>query len=325
MLVAIAKVNYYEKEIWRMAPHLDAFKSVTTHQIKQYISKRQKAGKSNGTINRELSALKRMFSLAMKETPPRVAQIPHIPMLKESKPREGYLEYEDYAKLMRAAPMYLKGVIGLAYKSGIREEEALGLTWDRVDFEAKIIRLDDTKSGEPRNVPLDKEQEWLFRQFYTVRSRLHKSQQLPYVFLNRDGNGRINDFRGAWNTASRKAGLGYGFRTSSKYVEAWKDKLPPGPIFHDLRRTAVRNMIRAGIPEKVAMAISGHKTRSVFDRYNIVDDKDTKKAVDQLNGYLKDKSVELKKKQQARKKVVRLKKKEPQPELAKAKSKIKPV
>ena len=107
------------------------------------------------------------------------------------------------------------------------------------------------------------------------------------MFPNGDGYSPIKDFRGAWNKACRDAGLGYGYKSKQKYVEKWQDTLPAVPILHDFRRTAVRNMVRAGIPERVAMMISGLKTRSVFDRYNIVSEADLQLAAQQQEAYLK--------------------------------------
>jgi hypothetical protein len=120
-----------------------------------------------------------------------------------------------------------------------------------------------------------------------LENRKRNGILIPNVFPNEKGNGPIVNFRKAWNAACRKAALGYGYKIGKSYVEKWQDKLPSGPILHDFQRTAVRNMIRSGVPERVAMLISGHKTRSVFDRYNIVSDADLKLATQRQEAYLK--------------------------------------
>ncbi len=285
---------------------------ITTPRINQYIEKRLswkcrqckriiqpqdncphcgsekiKQGAAPATINRELAALKRMLNLGAQQTPPKVDRVPYIPMLKEDNVRKGFFEHDEFFALRDALPSYLKGFVTFAYKVGWRASELRGLTWSQVDLIQGIVRLEvgETKNSEGRTVYLDAELRQIFEQQYEARKRQKKL--IPYVFPNEDGDDKIKDFRGSWNKACREAGLGYGYKHSKKYVQKWKDKLSSGPILHDLRRTAVRNMIRAGIPERVAMMISGHKTREVFDRYNIVSDSDLQLAAKRQEEYLR--------------------------------------
>jgi len=256
---------------------------ITSPKIEDYIEKRLNEGAANGTINRELTALKRMLNIGAKQTPPKVDRVPYIPMLKENNVRKGFFEHAEFVALRDALPEYLKGFVTFAYKTGWRVSEIIDLTWNQIDLDNGIVRLEvgETKNDEGRTVYLDDELKDIFNQQWNNRQNL-----LPCVFLNKRFSGKIKRFEEPWNTACRKAGLGYGYKTSEKYVEKWKDKLPSGPLVHDFRRTACRNMVRSGIPERVAMMISGHKTRSVFDRYNIVDEKDLKLAAQKQEHYL---------------------------------------
>ena len=245
---------------------------ITTPEIQKYIESRLEGQFSNGTINRELSALKRMLNLGAECTPPKVDRVPHISMLKENNIRKGFFEHGDYLALRDALPGYLKGFATFAYKTGWRVSEISNLTWNQVDRGQGIVRLEtgETKNDEARTVYLDEELKEVFN--HQWRDRKKRGKLISYVFPNRYGKDRITDFRVAWTTACENAGIGKRF-------------------FHDFRRTAVRNMVRAGIPERVAMMVSGHKTRSVFERYNIVNDTDLKLATQKQEAYLKSQKV----------------------------------
>ena len=245
-----------------------------------------KKGAKNATINRELSALRRMLNLGAKQTPPKVNRVPYIPMLKENNVRKGFFEHSEFIALREALPEYLKPFVTFGYKVGWRDQEIASLRWSNVDLQNGIVTLKagETKNDDARTVYLDDELKDLFQQQWETRKLSGKLT--PYVFPSKSMSGMIVNFRKAWNTACRKSGLGYGYVLSGKYVQKYEGKLSPGPIFHDFRRTAVRNMVRSGIPERVAMMISGHKTRSVFDRYNIVSDADLKAAAMKQQVYL---------------------------------------
>ena len=235
---------------------------ITSDKVQAYIQLRLSENAKNGTVNRELSALKRMLQLGARQTPPKVDRVPYISMLKENNVRIGFLEHGEYLALMEKLPEYLKPVVSFGYTYGWRHSEVIGLTWDRVDLKSRVVRLEPgtTKNDKGRTVYLDDEMLEMLKTLFSQR-RL----DTPFVFL-RDGQ-PIKGFRKAWAKACREAGL-------------------QGKIFHDLRRTAIRNLVRSGVPETVCMAISGHRTRSVFQRYDITSERDLMEATERRNAYI---------------------------------------
>ena len=263
-------LRYVDGHLRPVFGHLRASRVTSTH-IQQYIQKRRAEGIANGTINRELGRLRRAFNLGKLATPPKVVNVPRIPKLEESAPRKGYFEHDAYLALMKELPDHLKPVLAFGYYTGCRKGEVLSLRWSQVDLKNRTIRLEpgETKNEEARVIPLGRD---LYERI-TVQKQLRDEQwpECPNVF-SRYGK-PIRDFGGAWEEACKRTGL----------VD---ENGKPARLYHDLRRTGVRNLVRAGAPERVAMAISGHKTRAVFDRYNIVVERDLHEAA-LVEDYLK--------------------------------------
>ncbi|MBS1876990.1 MAG: site-specific integrase [Acidobacteria bacterium] len=221
--------------------------ALTKKDVTEYMDDRRKAGRKNATINREVSLLHRAFTLAELD-------FPRIAKLAENNVRKGSLTVPQYVKLLRHLPEHIKPVFQFAYKTGCRRSEILRLTWSRVDLEHAIVRLEpgETKNDGGRTIPLTAD-------LVSVLEALSRTSE--YVFLY---HGKpIRSIKTAWKSACEAAGM-------------------PDLLFHDLRRTGVRNLVRSGVSEHVAMSISGHKTRAVFDRYNIVSEQDQREAVAKL-------------------------------------------
>ena len=244
----------------RVAFGFDRALDITADRIAAYAAQRLEDGMAPASINRELAALRRMFSLAVKAG--KLGHRPHVAMLAEENARQGFLEPADFAAVRANLPAYVSDAATFAYLTGWRKGEVRTLEWRDVDLSAGVIRLraEHSKNKRPRVIALRGELLALIERREALRML-----DCPYVF-HRDGR-PLGDFRKAWQAACKAAGVA-------------------GRIFHDMRRSAVRNMVRAGVPERVAMAVSGHRTRAVFDRYNIVSEDDLAAAVERTDAYV---------------------------------------
>ncbi|MGA7764105.1 MAG: tyrosine-type recombinase/integrase [Candidatus Binataceae bacterium] len=239
---------------------------VTHTRIEAYKADRLAQGAAKGTINHELAMLRRMFSLAHK-----AGQIPNPPaieMLPLNNARQGFVDPADFARLLEALPEHLKGLVEFLYLTSWRAGEARTLEWGDVDLPGRAIRLraEHSKNGKARLIKLSG------RLLEVVENALAvRSLGCPLLFHNK-GHALV-DCRRSWTTATTAAGLN-------------------GLLIHDLRRSGIRNMVRAGVPESVAMKISGHKTRTTFERYNITNEADLGDAAERIDAYLEAKRQE---------------------------------
>lgn len=238
----------------------DLAADITTQRVRVYVEERQAQGYANASINRELSALRRAFNLLVKDGV--LEHAPHVPMLEENNARQGFLEPSDFDRLLAALPDYLKDPINFMYCSGWRVGEMRTLGWRDVSLTGREIRLrpEHSKNKKGRPVPLR-------GRLLTIIERAREQRRMYCLFVFHHDGQPIGDFRKAWRSACRAAGL-------------------PPLLIHDLRRSGVRNMRRSGMSETEAMRVSGHRTRAVFDRYDIISNADLERGFDQLDVYL---------------------------------------
>ena len=240
--------------------------AIATADVRRYISRRQGEGAKNATINRELSVLKRAFTLAIAAGT--LASRPHIALLREANVRRGFFEPEEFESVRRRLPPDLADFVSFLYTTGWRwRSEAARLCWANVAFDAGEVRLEPgtTKTGEGRVFPFTAELRALLeRRRAVTRDRERELGRIvPQVFTRAHGE-PLGTFNKAWATACRAAGV-------------------PGRVLHDFRRTAVRNLVRAGVPERVAMQMVGWKSRQMLDRYHIVSTADLIEAARKLD------------------------------------------
>ncbi|HMK21072.1 MAG TPA: site-specific integrase [Terriglobales bacterium] len=238
----------------RWTRHLEPFfgdtraQAITSDQIQRYIDRRKEESASAATINRERALLLRAYKLGTRSRPPKVTFVPDFPKLREAAPRAGFIDESQADKIAHHCAMHapwLRALFALLFEWGLRIGEAINLRVSQLDITTRILHLDTgtTKSGEGREVMLTA------ATFELVRACCAGRRPEDHIFT-RNGE-RIRDFRRTWEKVTAAAGCA-------------------GLLVHDLRRSAVRRMIQRGIPQHVAMKISGHKTEQVFRRYAIV-------------------------------------------------------
>ncbi len=228
---------------------------ITTTSVERYKTLRLKEKAAPATVNRELASLKRMFRLAMRQG--MVATMPYIAMLAEHNVRKGFFELDQFQAILKNLPAEFQPLFELAYITGWRiRSELLTRQWRHVDFSGKgWLRID---AGEAKDATAGREFQfttWMRDALERQRKFISKVEKrtgsvIPWVFCRPDGV-RIHTFYEPWGKACKATGI---------------DRIP-----HDFRRTAVRNLERAGVPRTTAMAMIGHKTESIYRRYSIVD------------------------------------------------------
>lgn len=242
--------------------------AITKQRLKEYVMERLEAGIAPATALYELRMLRRAFRLA--EVP-----CPTFPSIEVNNVRKEFFEPNEFQTVVDRLPIYLRPVMKAGYLMGWRiQSELLPLEWKHIDFKLGIITIPigSTKNGEGRTYPFGKFPELLtlFQARWKEREELQRARGIviPWVFFRMTKTKvlPIKSYTTAWNNARVKAGL------SHKWV-------------HDFRRSGVRSLRQAGVPESVAQALTGHKTPSVFRRYDIVDVKDLSVGVEKLAAF----------------------------------------
>jgi integrase len=247
--------------------------AVTPESITSYIEERKAEGFAAASINRQLETLSAAYRLAIKDG--RLTYMPRIDSLAEHNVERGFFEAEELDGLLPHLPEHIADLCRFAAVTGWRRADLVGLRWEWVNLAEGVIRLPEgtTKEGSARTLHLGASLRALLDRRYSARLTEHGVCDLVF---HKDGR-PVGDIRKAWASACRKAGI----QPRSK-LRKGKQIVVAGRKLHDFRRTATRNLSRAGVGETVVRSITGHKTSSMFHRYSITTGEDQRAALEAL-------------------------------------------
>jgi len=263
----------------------------------------------SATINRATQLLRQSYTLAIQRR--HLLSAPFVRHLSEKgNARKGFFEEEQFRDVCGRLPQDLADLALFGYLSGWRAGESATLGWDDIEEDIAKLRAQHSKTGEARQIVLVGElAELIERRKVARRVTTPTGVMIADLIFHEEGK-PIGDFRKPWQLACCAAGVGKFICRSCECTLVFHDGMSwdaarrcaacgtddakyIGKLFHDFRRTAVRNMVRSGVHERVAMSMSGHKTRSIFDRYNIVSEGDLREAALKVQDYLKQKKQKV--------------------------------
>ena len=228
---------------------------LTNEDVTAYIAKMRKKKRKDSTISKHLKFLSQAFKLA-KLAPP------DIPTLEAAAVRTGFLTRAQFELLRAHLPEDLRDFALFGFLTGWRKGAIQKLEWNDLRDGNVYLRAENSKNDNPYFVPLSGEVAELIER---RRSRRAVGTVLSNLVFHRAGT-PVRDFGKSWATAAKRAGF-------------------EGCLFHDLRRSAARNLIRSGVAQAVAMRITGHETPSMFTRYNITSEDDLRDAIEKVTKY----------------------------------------
>ncbi len=277
LVVADYKANNYKslKNAEQLHTFWNAFagnmlaETVSATDLRNWATEWRENGLSPARVNRRMSFLLRAYRLGLAGRPPLVTSVPQWTKLKESPPRSGYRSWQEFVKVRALLPPHARIPVTIEYWLGTREGETMSLEWAQVylDHQKRNVEIrlasETTKTEEERVAVMGGDLYDVLAAWYKQTSDLHPDCRWVCHLNGR----KLASIKSSWRTACVKAGLGRFENPKGRFVGNRRYR---GALIHDFRRTAVSNMEDAGVPRKVAMAISGHKSDSVYRRYHIV-------------------------------------------------------
>jgi len=244
--------------------------SISWGDTLKYRDWRKDQGRAPATINQELAALRRMCRLGVKDG--KLSTVPVVETPDPKNARSGFFERDEFERVAENLPEPYAAVARFCYLTGWRSRsEVLALQWNQIDFDTGVVRLEanTTKSGKGRSFPFDllPELAELLKQRRAATNAVIKAtgRRVPTVFHEDGRSIPYKKLLKAWRAACTAAEV-------------------EGRFLHDFRRTAARNLRRAGVDEGTIMKLCGWDTRAMFDRYNIIDERDLRAGVQKLAG-----------------------------------------